>query len=103
MTEEKPIKNFLYTKGYFISRLRSAGFLVKKLKIDYNSVDKRYWSIVVSSNGKVHSNLIVTCLKESLEVKRGMFVVDTPKATTIRIDTISMEIVIDSLTDLLEG
>jgi len=100
--QRKP-KNFLYTRGYVISRLRADGFAVTRLKADYNTLDKRYWTIVVSKKDKPYSNLFVTCLKESLAQKRGLFIVVTPKATLFHIDTISMEVMSDTLNTLLEA
>lgn len=100
---EKQIKNFLYTRGYVISRLRADGFTINRLKTEYNANDKRYWTIVVSKKDKPYSNLFVTCLKESLAQKRGLFIAVTPKATLFHIDTISMEVMSDTLNTLLEA
>ena len=52
--------NSLSTQGYFVKRLRDAGFVVIKLFSDFASEDDRKWTIMVAP-GK--QSVQITCYK----------------------------------------
>ena len=51
--------NSLSTPGYFLKRLRDAGFIAIRLFQDYAPEDKRRWTIMVSPS---KDSVMITCL-----------------------------------------
>lgn len=95
-------KNNLFTMSYLAQRLRSFGFITKKLPIRYDASDSRYWTLLLDKEGKNY-NIQLTCLRSSLEQKRGIFVVFSSRSKNLQLDTLSAEVVRSSLEQLCEA
>jgi|GEM_PF-7133972 len=97
-------RNFLYTKSYTIKRLREAGFDVKKLKIDYDKEDSRYWSILVNKED-MNCNIIITCQKKSFEDEDGYthFIIFSSKTNAYKLITQSADVIVNTLNDIISG
>ena len=95
-------KNNLFTMSYLAQRLRSFGFATKKLPIRYDASDSRYWTLLLDKEGKNY-NIQLTCLRSSLEQKRGIFVVFSSRSKNLQLDTLSAEVVRSSLEQLCEA
>lgn len=88
------MKNKLYTKSYFTKRLIEAGFFIKKV-IDYKEEDIRRWTIIVDPDNK---NLLITCFKKQ---KDNFYFLLQIQEVNIKLYTKSMEVVIDSINNIL--
>lgn len=95
-------KNNLFTMSYLAQRLRSFGFTTKKLPIRYDASDSRYWTLLLDKESKNY-NIQLTCLRSSLEQKRGIFIVFSSRSKNLQLDTLSAEVVRSSLEQLCEA
>jgi hypothetical protein len=98
----KAIKNNLYTLSYIAQRLRSFGFSVKKLPIRYHRDDNRYWTLLIDK-GEGNYSILMTCMKQSLKDKRGIFTLFSSRSKVLQIDTLSAEVINSQLNDLCEA
>jgi len=89
-------KNRLYTKSYFLKRLRDEGIVCRSVDIRFACDDERKWVVVVDPE---KTTLVITCFKKS--PADFHFKVSTSRAET-RIKTESMECVISLLTGMLK-
>lgn len=93
MTEKR--KNNLYTKGYFLKRLKDRGVPATPL-IQYDNGDLRKWTVIAWPT--THRALI-TCYKKSME--DFWFKIET-KTMTADLKTLSMDVVADQLKTSVE-
>lgn len=68
--------NRISTPGYFLKRLRDAGFITIRVFCDYAPEDTRKWTLMVSP-GK--DSVMITCLEQAIENS-------TQSLTTFKID-----------------
>ena len=92
-------KNNLYTKSYFIKRLLEAGYFVTRVVDRYNDDDTRYWSISVMERNECNRAMI-TCIKPD---EGFYFRVNGPNDTNIKLETLSMNIVCETIERLFGG
>jgi len=97
-------RNFLYTKAYTIKRLREAGFDIKKLKIDYNTEDTRYWSILINKVD-LDCNIIMTCQRISLSDEDGYthFTLFSTRTNGYKLITKSSDVIVETLNQIVDG
>ena len=91
------MKNNLYTKSYFIKRLKDKQLFVVPL-IDYPQNDIRKWTINIEPK---NYNILCTCIKESS--KNFWFKFDCQQKNNIIVNTKSMETITQVIEDLIEG
>lgn len=96
--EVKKPKNNLTTLSYFRKRLKDAEIKSVRLINNYSKEDERYWTILIDPG---HSNLLCTCYKKSSI--DFYFNFNTDKLHSYRIETKSMEIVVDAISKLMVG
>jgi len=89
-------KNRLYTKSYFLKRLRDENIICRSVDVRFANDDDRKWMIVVDPE---KTTLVITCFKKS--PADFHFKVSTSRAET-RIKTESMECVISLLNGMLK-
>ena len=92
---KKRNKNKLYTISYFRKRLADSGVSSVRLINRYGLGDKRYWTILIEPQ---KANILCTCYKDQIDSCH--FVLSTSNVPNFRVDTKSMEIMIDVLKDL---
>lgn len=91
-------KNNLYTKSYFIKRLTEARYFVTRVVDKYHDEDERYWTINIrSSAGHM---CMITCIKNT---DTFYFRVNGPNDSNTVIETLSMNVIFDTLEHLLKG
>ena len=73
--------NKLYTRSYFVKRLRENGIRVDTIIRQFDPADIRYWSIIT----KDISNIQITCYKKSSS--EYYFKLDVPNGNKLFIDT----------------
>ena len=96
------MKNKLYTKSYLTKRLIEKGFNVAKLIDKYAENDIRQWSIIVDPGIiEGRSNIILTCFK--LNPDDFWFVLNTQRGIGIKVSTLSIDILSEIISDLMEG
>lgn len=89
-------KNKLYTLSYFRKRLKDKEISSVRLINKYCDDDVRYWTILIDPGNK---NIICTCFKHNIE--DFYFSLLTAKYTNFEVKTKSMDIIIDSLLNLI--
>lgn len=87
--------NKLYTKSYFMRRLGQAGITARTMPADFREGDVRRWCVLAYPG--TH-NIIIVCHKNS--PGDFWFKVDSA-AGTMRVTTLSMEVVVDTLRRLV--
>ena len=97
-------RNFLYTRAYTIKRLREAGFEIKKLKVDYDDQDTRYWSILINKVD-LNCNIIMTCQRGSLTDEDGYthFTVFSTRTNGYKLITKSADVIVATLMEIIAG
>ena len=97
-------RNFLYTRAYTIKRLREAGFEIKKLKVDYDDQDTRYWSILINKVD-LNCNIIMTCQRGSLTDEDGYthFTVFSTRTNGYKLITKSADVIVATLMEIIDG
>lgn len=91
-------KNNLYTKSYFIKRLTEARYFVTRLVDTYHQDDDRYWTINIrNTDGNI---AILTCVKNA---NSFYFRVNGPNDSNTKIETLSMNVIFDTLEHLFKG
>lgn len=98
---ENAVRNNIYTRSYTSKRLREAGFIVKNLGIEYAEYDKRYWSVLINIPNNA-CNIVMTCLRKSLVSKKGEFVFQSPKCDRFILETMSADVIADTIRSLSE-
>lgn len=101
MSEEKKVRNFLYTQSYVRKRLREAGFVVRPLPMRYSSADERYWSVLVDLDGR-DANVVLTCLKDGIGERSGSFSIMGPRCLNFKVITKSMDVLMENLRNVME-
>lgn len=94
MTADKR-KNNLYTRGYFLKRLKDRGVPSAPL-LDYGAGDVRRWTAVAWPESH---KVLITCYKKSAE--DFWFKVETERMT-VDLKTLSMDVVADQLKTSVE-
>ena len=89
-------KNRLYTKSYFLKRLRDENVVCRSADVRFCAEDERKWMVVVDPE---KTTLVITCFKKS--PADFHFKVSSSRAET-RIKTESMECVISLLKGMLQ-
>lgn len=89
-------KNKLYTLSYFRKRLNDKTISSVRLINKYNDNDVRYWTILIDPGKK---NIICTCFKNGPD--DYYFSLLTDRYTNFEVKTKSMDIIIDSLLNLI--
>ena len=92
-------KNNLYTKSYFIKRLLEAGYFVTRVIDKYPDSDDRYWTVVVMER-KDCNRAMITCVKPD---EGFYFRINGPNDTNIKLETLSMNIVCETVERLFGG
>ena len=90
------MKNKLYTKSYFIKRLKEKGFSCETVYDKYNPKGKRYWTIIVDSGRK---DIMITCVKKSSSDYN--FLINLESVNSYRFETGSMDVIIGLLSDIV--
>jgi hypothetical protein len=95
-------KNKLFTLSYFRKRLKDAGFITKILDDRYSEIDKRYWTISIDKNYRIHC----TCFKFKTQDDENCYsFMFTDGKQKIKIDrtltTSSMKVIIDFLNSVI--
>ena len=89
-------KNRLYTKSYFLKRLRDKAFVCRSVDVRFAENDERKWMIVVDPE---KTTIVVTCYKRT--PTDFHFKIVTSRAET-RVKTESMECMIAALSGLVD-
>ena len=89
--------NKLYTLSYFRKRLKESDIPSKRLINEFEENDSRYWSILIDPSNK---NLICTCYK--FPDGNFHFSLQTENYTNFEIKTLSMEVIVKALSQILE-
>jgi hypothetical protein len=94
--------NNLYTKSYFIKRLINFGYFVSRVVEQYPDNDSRYWTVYVRD---MDSNaVIITCIKAKGSAADDFyFRVSGPNDSNIKLETLSMNIVAETIENLFNG
>ena len=92
-------KNKITTPGYFIKRLRDAGYYVVRLYDSYHKDDERKWTLLLNPK---HESLFITCCDKGEWPWRGLFEISdygqkVPKG--FHINTDSVEVILKHLSD----
>lgn len=66
-------KNKITTQGYFLKRLKDAGYYVIRLFDRYSKDDKRKWTIVINPST---DSILLTCIDNGDWPHRGMYKLD---------------------------
>jgi len=91
------MKNNLYTKSYFVKRLRDNGYNVNNL-VTYSENDIRKWTININPD---NYNILCTCYKDNS--KNFWFNFICQQNNNITLKTMSMKSVYNMVDDLIEG
>jgi hypothetical protein len=94
--ELEKMKNKLYTKSYFIKRLRESGMNAHVMFDKYSPGGRRYWTIMVDPG---RSDIMITCMKSSAE--DYSFTVQTENITNYTMITQSMQVMTDFLSKII--
>lgn len=95
----KKTKNSIYTKGYFVKRLIEFGYWVTRVVDRFPDDDNRYWTVVVrEAEGNI---AIITCVKP--ENDHFYFRISGPNDSNIKLETLSMNIVAETIENLFNG
>jgi hypothetical protein len=90
------MKNHLYTKSYFIKRLKDNGYYVHSL-YKFHDLDKRKWLIVIDKD----ASILCTCYK--IDKDNFWFKFDCMQKSNIIVQTLSMAIIFDTVDKLIDG
>jgi len=66
-------KNNITTQGYFLKRLKDAGYYVIRLFDRYSDNDKRKWTIVINPST---DSIMLTCIDNGNWPHRGLYKLD---------------------------
>lgn len=91
-------KNNLYTKSYFIMRCLAAGYFTTRVVDTYHDEDDRYWTVNIRS--KDNHMAMITCVKPN---DNFYFRVNGPNDTNVRVETLSMGVIFETLERLFKG
>ena len=91
------MKNNLYTKSYFIKRLKDNGYNSNTLLV-YPTSDIRKWTINISPP---EYNILCTCYKESLT--EFWFSFQCQQNSKLTLKTLSMKSVFEMVDNLIDG
>lgn len=94
----KKRSNSLYTKSYFIKRLIEFGYFVTRIVERYPAEDSRYWSVYVRDMDS--NTVLITCVKTDEDF---YFRINGPNDTNIKLETLSMNIVAETIENLFRG
>lgn len=95
-------KNNLYTKSYFIKRLIDFGYFVTRIVESYPDNDMRYWSVLVRDMDI--NTVVITCVKAKESMANDFyFRVSGPNDSNIKLETLSMNIVAETIENLFNG
>lgn len=94
--------NNLYTKSYFIKRLIELHYFVARVIENYPESDSRYWTVYVRDAD--NNTAIVTCVKKKgSELNDFYFRINGPNDSNIKLETLSMNIVAETIENLFNG
>lgn len=93
-------KNNLYTKSYFIKRLIEIGYFVSRVVEFYPDNDARYWTVYVKDMD--NNTVLITCVKTK-QSSDFYFRISGPNDTNIKLETLSMNIVAETIENLFNG
>lgn len=92
------MKNRLYTKSYFVKRLRESGFKVQVVFDKYNPSGHRYWTIVVDPGRK---DVMITCFKKNSD--DYSFTVQTEHISNYSLITQSMDVIRNFISNIVNS
>ena len=90
------MRNNLYTRSYFIKRLKDQKYFVQPL-LTYTD-DIRQWTILIEPS---KYDILCTCYKENS--KNFWFKFDCQQKSNIIIKTMSMKTIYECIDDLIDG
>jgi len=91
------MKNNVYTKSYFIKRMKDNGFHINTLVV-YPESDIRSWTINI--NPKLH-DILCTCYKENSQ--NFYFNFQCQQNNSITVKTMSMKTIFEMVNKLIDG
>jgi hypothetical protein len=66
-------KNNIATQGYFIKRLRDAGYYIIRMFDNYAEDDKRKWTVIINPST---DSILLTCIDNGEWPYRGLYRLD---------------------------